>query len=383
MRPIVLMEVALTNTGFVWDERFAWHDTGSLAALFQNPYIQLGDVGESPESKRRIRNLLDVTGIVDQLHRIRAREASLAELARCHTPEYIATVEALSAAQGGLVGPAAWIGPGGFATAALAAGGVIAAVDSVVSGETDNAYALVRPPGHHAGPALGGGLCTFNNVAIGARHAVSASGMKRVVIIDWDAHHGNGTQEIFYEDASVLTISLHQQGAYPMSADGVSDIGSGAGEGYNINIPFPPGTGTGAYLAAFDAVIEPAVKAYQPDLVLVACGLDAGFMDHSSRLMVTAEGFREMTRRVKALAASQCDGRLVLVHEGGYSQHNSPFLALAVVEELCDICSGIEDPLASYVMHWAGHDLQPHQAAVIEAAEANVAALSGRMAATH
>ena len=375
------MEVLLTKTGFVWEERFAWHDTGPLTALFNNSYIQLGDVGESPESKRRIRNLLDVAGISDHLHPIRAREASRAELMRCHTSDYIASVEALSAAQGGLVGPAAWIGPGGFATAALAAGGVIAAVESVVSGETSNVYALVRPPGHHAGPALGGGLCTFNNIAIGARHALSTNGIKRVAIIDWDAHHGNGTQEIFYEDASVLTISLHQEGAYPMSADGIADTGSGAGEGYNINIPFPPGTGTGAYLAAFDAVIDPAIKAYRPDLIMVACGLDAGFMDFSARLMVHAEGFREMTRRVKSLASSQCGERLVFVHEGGYSQHHTPFLALAVVEELCGIRSAVEDPLASYVMQWAGHDLQPHQAVVIEGAKANAIALSKRTAA--
>lgn len=370
----------MTRTGLVWEERFAWHDTGSASALFQSPHIQLGDVAESPESKRRFRNLLDTTGLIEQLQRIRAREASQAELARCHTTEYIATVASLSAGQGGLVGPAAWIGPGGFSTAALAAGGVIAAVDAVISGEVDNAYALVRPPGHHAGAALGGGLCTFNNIAIGARHAQAAHGLKRIAIVDWDAHHGNGTQEIFYDDPSVLTISLHQKGAYPLSADDVDDIGSGEGKGFNLNIPFPPGTGTGAYLEAFSTVIEPALAAYRPELILVASGLDAGFMDHSARLMVHADGFREMSKRIKALAETYSAGRLVLVHEGGYSLHNSPFLGLAVMEGLSGVQTGVEDPLGPYVMNWAGHDVQPHQAAIIEAAKANVAALSRSIA---
>ncbi|MDX2277328.1 MAG: class II histone deacetylase [Hyphomonadaceae bacterium] len=367
----------MSKTGLVWEERFVWHDPGSLAVLFGSPYIQYGEgVSESPESKRRIRNLLDVVGVADRLHRVRAREATREEICRCHDEAYVDRVASLSAGDGGLVGPAAWIGRGGFAHAALSAGGAITAVDAVLKGEVDNIYALVRPPGHHAGRAMGGGLCIFNNVAIAVRHAQATHNVKRVAIVDWDAHHGNGTQDIFWDDPSVLTISLHQKGAYPGSADSVTDIGAGAGAGYNINVPFPPGTGTGAYLQAFEEVVAPALTAFRPDLILVASGFDAGYMDFSARLMVHAEGFREMTRRVKAMADAHCKGRLVLCHEGGYSLHHAPFLGLAVLEELCGWRSGVEDPLKDFVMHWDGHDVQPHQAAVISEARKNILLLS-------
>jgi len=356
-------------TGLLWDERFAWHDIGSLETMLQAPLMQPGGQGETPESKRRIRNLLEVTGLLDDLVALKASEATDDDLHLCHAADYVSEVRRLSAAQGGIVGPAAWIGPGGFETARLAVGGAIVAMESVLSGRTPQAYALVRPPGHHAGPTAGGGICIFNNLSVAIRVAQKKYGVGRVAVVDWDAHHGNGTEAIFWEDPSVLTISLHQDRYYPGNVGLLEHIGAGTGEGYNINIPLPPGAGDGAYRAAFERVVSPALMSFKPEVIVVACGFDAGAMDFSARLMLHSESFRFMTRLMIDLAEELCGGRMMLCHEGGYQTATVPFHALTVFEELCGRRTGIEDPFLFLHQGFGGQELQPHQDEVVRGAE--------------
>jgi acetoin utilization deacetylase AcuC-like enzyme len=155
-----------------------------------------------------------------------------------------------------------------------------------------NAYALTRPPGHHAERSVGLGYCVFNNVAVAAAHAMAAHGVERIAVVDFDVHHGNGTQQIFYDDPRVLFLSIHQDGNYPTHSGAVTETGSGAGDGYTINVPLPPGSGSGAYRAAFDRVVRPALDAYKPQLVLVSAGFDAGYMDPLGHMMCSSEDFR-------------------------------------------------------------------------------------------
>jgi acetoin utilization deacetylase AcuC-like enzyme len=367
---------AVSRTGLVWHELFMWHDTSPMAGMLQSGrgIIEPDEPAESPATKRRIKNLLDVAGITEQLVPIKPRPATEEELAAVHDRRYIAAIKPMSAKSGGdarmdqPIGETPF-GPGGFDIAALAAGGVIAAVDAVVAGTVRNAYALVRPPGHHAEAQHGFGFCMFNNGAIAARHAQRAHGLRRIAIVDWDAHHGNGAQHIFWTDPNVLTISIHQDGAFPPGSGPITDIGEGAGIGYNLNIPFPPGSGVGAYLAAFERVIVPALKRFGPELIIVPCGFDAGCFDPMSRMMLHSDCFRAMTSLVQTAAEELCAGRLVLCHEGGYHKTSVPFSGLAVIEQLSDIRSGMTDPFLPIIEKYPFQELQPHQDAVLRQAE--------------
>jgi acetoin utilization deacetylase AcuC-like enzyme len=364
------------RTGFVWHELFMWHDTGPLAGVLPagNGILEPDEPSEHPATKRRIKNLLDVTGLTEQLVSIKPRPATEAEVGAVHDRDYIAAIQTMSRSSGGDAclgrpGGATPFGPGGFDIAALAAGGVIEATDAVLGGTVRNAYALVRPPGHHAEPDHGFGFCVFNNGAIAARHATRHRGIGRVAIVDWDVHHGNGAQRIFWTERDVLTVSIHQDGAYPPGSGPMSDNGAEAGAGYNVNIPLPPGSGAGAYLAAFERVIVPAVYRFRPQLIIVPCGFDAGAFDPLGRMMLHSECFRAMTRMMQSAADDLCDGRLVLCHEGGYHRTSVPFFGLAVIEQLSALRSGVVDPFLAIAEPWPYQALQPHQDAVLKEAE--------------
>jgi acetoin utilization deacetylase AcuC-like enzyme len=350
------------TTGLVWDERYMWWDTGHAAAFIPaGGWVEPDLHAENPLTKRRLRNLLEVSGLIQHLVPVAPRAATDAELERFHTPEYVASMRALSAERGGDAGELTPFGPGGFEIAALAAGGCMTAVDAVLDGAVDNAYALVRPPGHHAERDLGRGFCMFGNTALAALHAREARGLDRVAIVDWDVHHGNGTQQAFWTDPTVLAVSIHQDGYYPPGSGGVDEIGEGPGAGFTINVPLPAGSGVGAYVAALERVVAPALRAFAPDLVLVASGLDASALDPLARQQVHSDGFRALVRIVLDVAAECCAGRLVLCHEGGYSSAYVPFCGLAVIEELSGRRTAVEDPFLPIFEGIPGQELQPHQ----------------------
>ena len=263
-----------------------------------------------------------------------------------HPEEYLERIKELSSGHGGDAGSEAPFGNGSYEIAQLAAGGTIAAIDAVLDGTVDNAYALVRPPGHHALADLGMGFCIFANVAVGIRHAQATRGVGRVAVVDWDVHHGNGTQAIFWEDPTVLAISLHQDGLYPARSGLLEQVGEAAGTGTTLNVPLPAGSGTGAYLAALDQVVVPALEAFDPELIVIACGFDAGALDPLGRMLLPAAAFGAMTERLLDAADRICGGRLVASHEGGYSAGHVPFCGLAVIEALSGLSAGIDDPFA-------------------------------------
>jgi len=353
-----------------------WHDTGSGASeLPAGGWLEPGEHSESPPTKRRFKNLLDATGLTGQLVALAPREATVEELCRVHAHTYVERIRELSADRGGEAGSEAPFGRGSFEIARLAAGGTITAVDAVLDGTVDNAYALVRPPGHHALPELGMGFCLFANVAVAVRHAQAVRGVGRVAVVDWDVHHGNGTQAVFWDDPSVLAVSLHQDGLYPADSGPLTDIGTAAGLGATLNVPLPAGSGTGAYLDAFDRVVVPALDAFAPELIVIACGFDAGALDPLGRMLLPAATFGAMTERLLVAADRLCGGRLVASHEGGYSAGHVPFCGLAVIEALSGLSAGIEDPFA-YLAAVPGQELAPHQRAAVDAAAALLVGIS-------
>ena len=357
-----------------------WHDTSALAGFLKSGrgVIEPDESAEKPTTKRRMKNLLDVAGLSDRLIPIKVRAASDAELALVHARSYIDTIKSMSAKDGGdaslgVFGGDTPFGPGGFDIAAMAAGGIFEAVDAIVEGRVSNAYALVRPPGHHAERDHGFGFCVFNNCALAARYVQHRHGLARVAIVDWDVHHGNGAEHIFWDDPAVLTISIHQDGLYPPGSGAISARGAGPGEGFNINVPLPPGSGAGAYLAVMERVVLPALRRFAPAFIVVACGFDAGAYDPMARMMLHPDAFRAMTRQILQAAAMLCDGRVLFSHEGGYHTPTVPFHGLAVIEEMSGHQGSVSDPFTSMIAAMPFQDLQPHQDAVIRQVERIVA----------
>lgn len=351
------------TTGFIWDERYAWHQQGLMPL---GPDTEPFPGPDTPETKRRIYSLVQTSGLAGKLTQLHPRTATEAELARFHKAEHIERVKRVSAESGGPVGESASIGEGGYEIAALAAGGCLTAVEAVLEGRVDNAYALVRPAGHHAEAGQGRGFCVFGNTALAAMHAKAAHGIARLAIVDWDVHHGNGTEDAFYADPNVLTVSVHQDRNYPTDRGQVEATGEGDGKGANINIPLPPGSGHGAYLAAIEQIVVPALQKFRPELIMIASGVDAAARDPLGRMLCSGETYRAMTERLMAAAADLCRGRLVACHEGGYAPTHAPFCTLAILETMAGHRTGIVDPMAERLAQTPGHDLLPHQQAAIE-----------------
>jgi len=339
------------TTGFFWDERCFWHSGGNYASTVPvgglvQP-LAAGGLPENPETKRRLKNLMDVTGLTRDLVVRSAEQASFDDLARVHPPEFLRAFKRLSDSGGGELGLRTPFGQGGYEIAALSAGLSIAALDAVMRGEVTNAYALSRPPGHHCLPDFPNGFCLLANLSIAIRTAQARGLGKRFVVLDWDVHHGNGTEAVFLNDPDVLTISLHQDRNYPMDTGDIDVRGDGAGEGANMNIPLPPGAGHATYLEAMERLVLPAIRTFGPDAIVIACGYDAGAIDPLARMLATADTFRQMTRMVRELAEGLCDGRLMMAHEGGYSEVYVPFCGHAVLEEMSGSGITAPDPLAA------------------------------------
>jgi acetoin utilization deacetylase AcuC-like enzyme len=338
----------MASTGLVFSHRYLQHNTNpfrlpSGAAL---PFVESVDHPSNPRLVDRTMQLIDQTGLSGHLTKVDPVLAPIEAVTAYHSAEYVERVREIIAKGGGDAGQGAPVGAGSFDIALLAAGGVIAAVDAVITGEAANAYALVRPPGHHAMRDKGMGFCVFGNVAIAARHAQRVHGIERVLILDWDVHCGNGTQDAFYNDANVLFCSIHQSELFPVGWGLVDQSGADDGAGRTVNVPLPGGSGDATYLAIIDEVVVPIARQFKPELIIVSAGQDASASDPLGRMSVTASGYRQMTSMIMALADELCDGRLVAAQEGGYSETYAPYCTLAIIETLAGIRSGIEEPVA-------------------------------------
>jgi acetoin utilization deacetylase AcuC-like enzyme len=241
--------------------------------------------------------------------------ATREQLALVHAPAYVDHLLALEG-QVGALDPDTYLSEGSLPASRLAAGAMLRAVDAVMDGEHDKAFALVRPPGHHAVPDRAMGFCVFNNIAIGAAHA-RARGAERVLIVDWDVHHGNGTEAAFYDDPHVVVFNTHQAPYYPGTGD-VNAVGVGEGTGATVNVPLPAGATGGDYAEAYERVLEPVADAFAPDLILVSAGFDGHADDPLAQHLLDDDAFAWLCARVQGIAARHCGGKLVLTLEGGY-----------------------------------------------------------------
>ena len=289
------------------------------AALFRSPRFRDHDLAGHPENAGRlvaIEDELARRGLLAGRPEIPFAAAPDEALSRVHDPRYVAGVRRFAADGGGWLDGDTYVTPDSVAIAALAAGAGLAAVDAALDGRARHGFVLARPPGHHATPTRGMGFCLFNTIAVAAAHAL-ARGLERVLIVDWDVHHGNGTQDAFYDTDQVLFVSLHQSPLYPGTGS-ADERGAGRGAGYTINVPLPAGTDDETYWDVFDEIVLPAAHDYRPRLVLVSAGFDAHVMDPLAGMALTERGFAGLAERVVDLAAEHASGRLVAFLEGGY-----------------------------------------------------------------
>lgn len=339
----------MSKTAFFWDEACFWHTgagyafTAPLGGLVQ-PFAA-GGLPEDPETKRRFRNLLGMTGLIHELDARSAPPASDDDLSRVHPKSYLSEFKTLSDQGGGEItrGTRAPFGPGSYEIAALSAGLVKAALLSVLNGHHKNAYALARPPGHHCYPDKPNGFCLLANIAIAIEAARAEGHQLRYAVVDWDVHHGNGTEAIFLNDTDVLTISVHQENNYPWDTGQITETGK---DHSNMNIPLPPGGGHQTYVEAMERLITPKLAAFRPDIVIVACGFDASGVDPLSRMIASSNTFTAMTQSLMDFTAKTCNSKLVMAHEGGYSELHVPFCGHAVLQTMAGSDIHAEDPLA-------------------------------------
>jgi acetoin utilization deacetylase AcuC-like enzyme len=290
---------------------------------------------EAPGRCDAIMAALESASYASQLLRLAPRAASDEDLIPCHSPEYLDVVQqAILAGDRQLPTGDTLISERSLEVARYAAGGVLTAIDAVMSGSSRNAFCVVRPPGHHASVYRGSGFCVFNNVAVGARYAQRCHGIERVLIVDWDVHHGNGTQDIFYSDDSVFFFSTHQSPWYPHTGH-APERGSGPGVGFTMNCPFPAGSGRSQVLGALTDRLRPAADWFKPQLVLISAGFDAREGDPLGEFRLTDGDFADMTAIVMAIADQHAAGRLVSVLEGGYHLPGLASAAAAHVGALC------------------------------------------------
>ncbi|MGE5704101.1 MAG: class II histone deacetylase [Clostridia bacterium] len=336
----------MKQTGFIFHEDYLKHDTGEqIYAAGEGKTVNVGLEFENHFRARYIHDMLDKTGLLAKMTPFAPKVATEEDLLRVHTQRHIDEMKEIAGKGLRVFGQEAYGCPVSEEIARLSAGGALQAVDIALDGDDiKQSYALIRPPGHHASSDKAMGFCLYNNVAVAARYAQEVYGLKRVAIVDWDVHHGNGTQDIFYEDDSVLFISLHEANYFPANTGHVEELGEGRGKGYNINIPLPSATGNDGYMHALKRLVIPILEEYQPELLLISAGQDPNGMDPLSRMMVMRPGFRDMARALREVAERVCDGRLVVLQEGGYSLPYLPIATLGVVEGLMDVQVDFNDP---------------------------------------
>lgn len=317
--------------------------------IFSSRYLDHKPGFSHPESPRRLEAMmeeLEKSGILndESCAIIEPEPASIKDLELVHRPDYIQLVEKVCESGGGILdlGDTA-VSPESFDVAKLAVGGALKAVDDVMRGESENAFAFVRPPGHHAGPYYAMGFCIFNNVALAAAHLLNSFNLKRVLILDIDAHHGNGTQEIFYRTNEVLYVSLHQDPTDFPGTGFIDETGEEEGLGYTVNVPFPFQTGDSAYWKAVKEIVIPIVSQYRPQFILVSAGFDGYYRDTVAGLSLSAFIYPRIFRTILELAHQLCSNRVVAVLEGGYRTSFLRKAAVATVAQMAGLKYKISD----------------------------------------
>jgi acetoin utilization deacetylase AcuC-like enzyme len=335
-----------------WHPDVLKHDAGRGCYEYEaSPLMEIAEPHpETPERVINIRSILQRGDLSPAIDWRDGRHAERSEIERFHTPAYVdEVIEAEKNPPTRIDGSGTVVDKGSVDAAFAAAGTTAAAVEGVLSAENLAAYSLVRPPGHHAARHMADGNCIFNNLAIAVETALE-NGCERVAVIDWDVHHGNGTQSGFYDRNDVLTISMHMPlgswGPNHPETGEVDEIGDGDGKGFNFNIPLPYGSGDRAYAKAMEELVSPVVRQFDPDLIVIACGQDANQFDPNGRNLLGMTGFRNLGRVARELAAELCNGRLLLCQEGGYAITYTGFCMYAVAEGILAVAEPMEDPLA-------------------------------------
>ncbi len=308
----------------------------SAGIVYHGDYLKHYTGHHHPERAERLRAImkrLDTDGLTDKLELIAPAKAAKEQLGYIHQGAYVTKVEVMSSRGGGMLDLDTPVCRDSFEVARLAAGGLLKAVDTVMESEVKRIFALVRPPGHHATATRGMGFCIFNNIAIAAEHLKREYGIRRILIVDWDVHHGNGTQDAFLSDPSVLYFSTHQYPHYP-GTGWLDEPGIGAGEGYTVNVPLPAGTDDAGYLYVFNSILLPIAMEFKPEFVLISAGFDPHIKDPLASMNVSSRGFGLFMEVMKKIAADYSDDRLVATLEGGYDLHAIAESASAVVSAM-------------------------------------------------
>jgi len=317
------------TVGFIYDQVYLEHDTDNHV-----------------ENARRLSttiSFIEESELKDKLVFLSPRSATVDELSLVHAREYISKIENICRRGGGLLDPDTIASPGSYNAAIHAAGGVITAVDAVMNKEVNTAFAMVRPPGHHATCWQAMGFCLFNNIAVAAKYALANFDINRVLIVDFDVHHGNGTQDAFYADPNVLYFSTHQYPLYPGTGS-INETGTREGAGFTVNVPLIAGWGDEEYQAAFEDILAPVARRFEPQFILVSAGYDAHWADNISSMQVSVPGFARMVEIIKILADTLCQGNLVFTLEGGY-HYNALASSIAATLNMLLGNTEVDDPL--------------------------------------
>ena len=334
-------------------------------AFVYDPFERNHSFPGHPECRERLESawaLLEADGILDSLTRLPNSSAPLNPILAVHNVTYVEQLQDICQGIGASNGnnrsqswdqTALWLDQDTYVLSASweaalrTVGGLLQLTDEVMNGDAANGFAMVRPPGHHARPRGAKGFCLFGNVAVAARHAQQHHGAERVLIVDFDVHHGNGTEEMFYDDPSVLFISIHQYPHYPFSGS-MDEVGHGLGEGFNVNIPFPLGVGDAGYLAALKQLVDPLAREFRPDVIFLSAGFDGHWMDPLSGHRLSVGGYATLVEELLALAQVLCGGRLICTLEGGYDLNALPHCILSTLRVLSRSPAGASDPFGAF-----------------------------------
>jgi acetoin utilization deacetylase AcuC-like enzyme len=309
-----------------------------LAIALDKLFIDHDNGFGHPESQERLLAIIDMlkyTKLLDEVAKIEPRDATKDEITLVHTSEYYDKIASTRGRPKVFLDADTSTCPVSFDAAVRASGSMLSSIDSVLDGEAERAFPLVRPPGHHAESDRAMGFCLFNHIAVGGAYLTKIKGLNRVIIVDWDLHHGNGTQHTFYDTPNVLYFSTHQYPFYPGSGAS-SEQGQGEGTGYTVNVPLPPGMGDGEYVKIFNEILGPITDQYKPEFILVSAGFDTFYDDPLGGMKVTPEGFAKMTRFLTDTAQKHCGGKIVFILEGGYNLDGLWISTKEVIEELLD-----------------------------------------------